>query len=189
MTDHTLNTKSITSIRPVLQKKLFPLIQYMHQLGWDVTINLPHDKSPGNVSFNKHSEWHNRPTLACKCSFGYQLEKSDEEHITSIAQRSAELCLSVYEAFPSLIPDTPNIHGDIKPGSIINLEKYRKETYKSFVERHADKKLKVTALHYDTVLITFYNARYLIGSEETQTVKQDLDLVIKVLRGDIAFSC
>ena len=166
MTDHTLNTKSITSIRPVLQKKLFPLIQYMHQLGWDVTINLPHDKSPGNVSFNKHSEWHNRPTLACKCSFGYQLE-----------------------AFPSLIPDTPNIHGDIKPGSIINLEKYRKETYKSFVERHADKKLKVTALHYDTVLITFYNARYLIGSEETQTVKQDLDLVIKVLRGDIAFSC
>jgi hypothetical protein len=190
MTSNTLNKHDIKIIRPALQRPLFDVVDYMAERGWNINLTLPSQESRGFVSFVKREPWHDRPTLASRCSWGYALEGSDEVTIDRTAQRSAELCLQIYAAFPDDIPSNPNIHGVISADPIANQARYKAITYDAFVERHQDKALmRVPTYRDETLCITAHNQHLYLSHEDIEVFRSDIEALRAALDGRTAFSC
>lgn len=185
--NESVNKHEVATVRKALDLPLFPLIKTMNDKGWDVSLRFPYEKEDGYVSFRKHSEWNGRPTLACKCSYGYRLTASDEDTVLRVAQRSAELCLRVQEHFTHKIPGTPNIHGVITPDIVINDEGRFTESYEDFVLRHADKNIQVVPMR-DGLRVSLHCRTFRVDDSDVSSLHNDVLSVLNIIRGRCAFS-
>lgn len=185
--NESVNKHDVATVRKTLDLPLFPLIKAMNDKDWDVSLRFPYEKEDGYVSFRKHSEWNGRPTLACKCSYGYKLTASDEDTVLRVAQRSAELCLRVQEHFTHKIPGTPNIHGVITPDIVINDEGRFTESYEDFVLRHADKSIQVVPMK-DGLRISLHCRTFRVDDSDVSSLHNDVLSVLNIIRGRCAFS-
>lgn len=185
--NESVNKHEVTSVREALKLPLFSLIKAMNNKGWDVSIRFPYKKEDGYVSFRKHSEWNGRPTLACKCSYGYRLTASDEDTVLRVAQRSAELCLQVQEHFTHKIPGSPNIHGVIKPDIVINEEGRFTESYEEFVLRHADKNIQVVPMK-DGLRVSLHCRNFRIDDSDVSSLHNDVLSVLNIIKSQCVFS-
>lgn len=185
--NESVNKHEVATVRKTLDLPLFPLIKAMNDKDWDVSLRFPYEKEDGYVSFRKHSEWNGRPTLACKCSYGYKLTASDEDTVLRVAQRSAELCLRVQEHFTHKIPGTPNIHGVITPDIVINDEGRFTESYEDFVLRHADKSIQIVPMK-DGLRISLHCRTFRVDDSDVSSLHNDVLSVLNIIRGRCAFS-
>lgn len=185
--NESVNKHDVATVRKTLDLPLFPLIKAMNDKDWDVSLRFPYEKEDGYVSFRKHSEWNGRPTLACKCSYGYKLTASDEDTVLRVAQRSAELCLRVQEHFTHKIPGTPNIHGVITPDIVINDEGRFTESYEDFVLRHADKSIQIVPMK-DGLRISLHCRTFRVDDSDVSSLHNDVLSVLNIIRGRCAFS-
>ena len=185
--NESVNKHEVATVRKTLDLPLFPLIKAMNDKGWDVSLRFPYEKEDGYVSFRKHGEWNGRPTLACKCSYGYKLTASDEDTVLRVAQRSAELCLRVQEHFTHKIPGTPNIHGVITPDIVINDEGRFTESYEDFVLRHADKSIQIVPMK-DGLRISLHCRTFRVDDSDVSSLHNDVLSVLNIIRGRCAFS-
>jgi hypothetical protein len=194
MSDTTIRQHAIHCARASLTLPLFALFEHMNTLGWDVSLQLPENsKSKGYVSFAKAHQWHNRPLLACRCSYGHSFDGMDEAIVLAAAQRSAELCLTIYEAFIDDIPGNPNIHGDIRADIIINQPKFRDLSYAEFTAKHQDKQFFVRPAHSPKqegdVLVSFFRNRVTISLQDRPVLKASMECVKRKLSGELPFDC
>jgi hypothetical protein len=182
----------IINIRESLQLPLFDLLQYMNKLGWHFSLNMPNKerKHSGSIYFTKKDPWHSRTTLACSCKYGYSFDDINQTNIQATAQRSAELCLTVYDVFTEDIPGTPNIYGEIKSEIIVNGDDYRHMTYSEFKSKHQDKDFTAyTAFNPEDRRFSFYRSFiYIVGNERSDILKLIEKLKAK-LNGTSAFEC
>lgn len=185
--NESVNKHEVATVRKTLDLPLFPLIKAMNDKDWDVSLRFPYEKEDGYVSFRKHSEWNGRPTLACKCSYGYRLTASDEDTVLRVAQRSAELCLQIQEHFTNKIPGNANIHGIIKPDIVINDEGRYTESYEDFVLRHSDKNIKVLPTK-DGLRLTLHCRTFRIDDANMHLLHKDVLSVLNIIESRCVFS-
>lgn len=182
------NKKDIVDVRPEIKKPLFEVIRYMKDCGWDISISAPLNGF-GSVSFTKNSNWHQRAILSFCPSYGYRIKTFEKEEVENAAQRAAELCLTVYDMFINIIPDTENIYGDIKPCLISNKEEYMSLTYEKFKEKHEDKQIKINkhpSLSKENFQIRYYGRVVVVNSNNIDLIYDDIVMVKRKLLGESA---
>jgi hypothetical protein len=187
----SLNKNDITTIRTALPDELFSLLAYMQTRGWGFNVTLDHEAF-GYVSFKKEQQWHDRPMLANDCRYGYAFDSRDEAALLPAARRSAELCLSLYDLFVTIIPGTPDIHGKISPDFIINTPVYDQISYADFVKKHQDKQLRIRAnapWSDDAFCFTLYRHVVTIENDEKPALRTLIKTVRRKLDGRCAFEC
>lgn len=184
-----VDKKQVTTIRPELMLPLFDLIAHMNSIGWNFSLKMPNDHN-GYISFQKVGNWHDRVIAANDCKFGYPFASIDRETIEACARRSAELCLTVYESMPNLLPKTPNIYGEITPCAIANKPEYNSLTYAEFQkqveERCSLKLIDVAPWVKDAFYLTFYRHTITILNSERATLLADLTFLEDKLSGLVA---
>jgi hypothetical protein len=187
-----VKSSDITNIRESLQLPLFELLQHMNKLGWHFSLNMPNKerKYSGSIYFTKKDPWHSRTTLACSCKYGYSFYDIDQNNILATAQRSAELCLTVYDVFIEDIPGTPNIYGEIKSELIVNGDNYRHMTYSGFKLKHQDKDFTAhTTFGPEDRRFSFYRSFIYIAENERPDILKLINKLKLKLNGTAAFEC
>lgn len=188
MKNVSINKKDIQVVRLALQLPLLELFRHMNSLGWNATLIMP-DKHDGSVSFAKRDEWNGRPILASNCSYGYRFSEVDLSVITTVAQRAAELCLTVYETFGDLIPSNANMDGEIRPDFIANKPEYSNISYSEFMEKHADKKLSIQKecpWSPSGWFFSYYSYRVTIMPEDEDAFYSHIQRAKRTLSGEFA---
>lgn len=137
-----VNQNNVTKVRKELELPFFELVDYMRTLGWSFHIQYPFDSKKGYVSFQKQKDWHGLALYMGRYKFGYTLDSVDESVVLNIAQRSAELCLTVFECFTTKRPSNANIHGEIIADPIFDASPYAETTQAELDLRHAHFNLK-----------------------------------------------
>ncbi len=136
-----INTKNVKTPRKDIPDNPLAVMEYMRQKGWCASIDFG-EKQTGFVCFKRKEQWHDRAILAARCKYGYPFDNQNESAFRETTRRSAELCLQIYERFTTLVPGTPNIHGEITSCPFTNKAEYLELTCEAFVEKHKDKQLR-----------------------------------------------
>lgn len=188
----TLDKNLVNAVRKELQLPFFELIAYMAALDWDFSIEMPAEHK-GSVSFNKMKNWHDRPIVLAGmngcCCFGYRFDTTEEQEITIAAQRSAELCLQIYELFVNKIPSNPYTDGVIREDFIANKPEHSKETYQEMSDRHKEFHLTFypdAPWSDNAIYFTYYKHVVTVAEHDYAALLHDIDHIKLKLNGTYA---
>jgi hypothetical protein len=168
----SVNLHEITTPRKEIPHTLPEILRFMSDKGWHHKLSTDQRHENIYIGFCQLERWHNRPTLAASCSFGYREKRTNAAGLIKQARRSAELCLTVHETFIDVIPSNPNAHGIIVADSIINKPKYSNITHEQFKAKHKTKELAITHSH-QCATATFYGYECKIGQTDALSLSFD----------------